>query len=88
MAALLEPWAALFVKHRYTRCHKKLIAVLSEAREEAGLSQRQLCDKLKRGKNFVSVVELGERSLSVCEFIDYAKAVGVKPEELFKRLLA
>jgi transcriptional regulator with XRE-family HTH domain len=75
------------VKHRYTKCHKKLIAVLREAREAAGLSQRDVCKKLKRGKTFVSVVELGERSLSTCEFIDYANAVGVPPEELFARLL-
>lgn len=75
------------MKHRYTKCHKKMIAVLKEAREQAGLSQRDVCKKLKRGKTFVSVVELGERSVSICEFIDYAKAVGVPPAELFARLL-
>lgn len=63
------------------------MSILLEAREQAELSQRDVSKRLKRGKNFVSVVEMGERSLSICEFIDYAKAVGVPPIELFKRLL-
>jgi transcriptional regulator with XRE-family HTH domain len=63
------------------------MTVLREAREAANLSQRDVSAKLKRGKTFVSVVELGERGLSVCEFIDYAKVVGVPPKELFARLL-
>jgi transcriptional regulator with XRE-family HTH domain len=75
------------VKHRYTKRHKNLMAVLRDAREAAGLSQRDVCKKLKRGKTFVSVVELGERDLSILEFPDYAKAVGVDPVELFQRFL-
>lgn len=75
------------MKQKYSKRHRKLMAVLKEARESAGLSQRDVCKKLKRGKTFVSVIELGERDLSILEFPDYAKAVGVDPVELFERFL-
>lgn len=61
--------------------------VLREARLEAGLTQQQVAKKMKRGKNFVSVLETGERSIEICEFIDYAKVLKVEADELIRRLL-
>lgn len=74
------------MKHRYTKCHRSLIDVLKEAREGAGLSQRALSAELKRSFNFVSLVESGERTLNVCEFIEYAYALGTDPAALIKRI--
>lgn len=80
-----KDWAQL--RHRYSQCNQVMRAVLAEARESAGLSQRQLSGRLKRPSNYAHLVEIGERSMSVCEFIEYANAVSADPDVLFRRLL-
>jgi transcriptional regulator with XRE-family HTH domain len=57
------------------------------AREAAGMSMRQLSTKLKRSPNFVHFVESGNRTLSVCEFIEYANALGADPAQLIRKIL-
>lgn len=64
-----------------------MIEVLTSAREAAGLSKRELSAMLKRPANFVYYVESGERTLSVCEFIEYAHAVGADPAKLIGRIV-
>ena len=59
---------------RSTR-HKALIAALTQAREAAGLTQRELARRLDRAHSFVGKIESGERRLNVLEFCDYADAV-------------
>lgn len=75
------------MKHRYSRCNKKLMQVLRDMRETAHITQRDLSAKLRRDKNFVQVTESGERSLAVCEFIDYARALGAQPAEVLQRVI-
>jgi transcriptional regulator with XRE-family HTH domain len=75
------------LKQRYSRRHEKLRTVLREARLEAGLTQQQLADRLKRSDNFVSYVERGERMLDVLEFIEYCKALRMDPRDGIDRLL-
>ncbi len=58
-----------------------------QARKEAGLSQRQLSEKLKEPMNFIQRIESGERDVGVTEFITIARVIGVDPVELFKRAL-
>lgn len=74
------------MKHRYTTCHRRLMEVLTAAREAAGLTQRDLSDRLKRAHNFSYYVESGQRELSVCEFMEYAEACGADPVKLLKRI--
>lgn len=76
------------LKHRNTRCHRSMMAVLTEAREAAGMSLREVSRKLKRPENFAHLVESGERTLSVCEFIEYARAVEADPAELIRQVMA
>ena len=77
----------LHVKHRNTKCHRAMCAELTKAREASGMSMRQLSAKLKRAPNFVHFVESGNRTLTVCEFIEYAKLVGVDPAQLVRRIM-
>lgn len=53
----------------------------------AGLTQTELCDRMKRDKNFVSTVEIGTRMLDVLEFCEYAAALGRRPTELLSQVL-
>jgi transcriptional regulator with XRE-family HTH domain len=64
-----------------------LIEVLVNARNQAGLTQRDLAARLKRPHSFVGRIEAGERRIDVVEFIDIAHVLGVAPRELFERLV-
>lgn len=64
------------------------MAVLIEAREKTGLSQRQLSLKLRRSRTFIHRVEIGERVLDFLEAIDVAEALGMDPFDLLDRVLS
>ena len=70
-----------------TRGHRALIAILVEARERAGLTQRDLAARLKRPHSFVGRIEAGERRIDVIEFIEIARVMDVDPRELFAQVL-
>lgn len=61
-----------------------MMSALKQARAAAGLSGRELSITLKRSANFAHLVESGERTLSVCEFIEYARACDADPIALFR----
>jgi len=65
---------------------RALIAALREAREDAGLTQKEIAKRLKRPQSFISAYESGDRKIDVLEFIRIAKAVGIEPSELLRRL--
>lgn len=67
--------------------HVKLISAIVEARNQAGLTQRQLAAKLKRSDSFVWKIEAGERRVDVLEFIEIARCIGVNPVTLFERVM-
>lgn len=76
------------LKQRHSKRHEKLRTILKEARLEAGLRQIDLCRILKRDKNYVSHIEVGDRMLDVLEFIDYADALGVDWKKLMSKIVA
>lgn len=75
------------MKQRHSPRHEKMRALLKEYRLKAGLTQQELCRRLKRERTFVSTVEIGTRMLDTLEFIDYADALGVDPRRLLSKLL-
>ena len=70
----------------YSPRYGRFRALLRRVREEAGLSQTVLADKLGKPQTFVSKSELGERRLDFLETLDFCAACGVPVEELVKRL--
>lgn len=64
-----------------------IIDAIAVARRDAGLSQRQLSERLRQAINFMQRIESGERDISVAEFITIARAVGIDPCELLRRAL-
>jgi ribosome-binding protein aMBF1 (putative translation factor) len=74
-------------RHLRSAKHRALIAAIVEARNDTGLSQREFAKKLKRSNNFVWRIEAGERQVNVLEFFDIAKAAGIAPEELTRRVM-
>ena len=67
---------------RYEELRRQMI----EAREEAGVSQEQLAERLGRPQSYVSKTELGKRRLDVIEYLTFARAVGYDPYDLLKEI--
>jgi len=52
------------------------------------MSQREFAARLRRSNNFVWRIEAGERQVNVLEFFEIAKAAGVAPDELTRRVMS
>jgi transcriptional regulator with XRE-family HTH domain len=74
-------------RHLRSARHRALIAAIVDARQANGLSQREFAKKLRRTNNFVWRIEAGERQVNILEFIEIAKAAGVAPDELLRRVM-
>lgn len=64
----------------------KLRQVLIEARNAAGLTQKDLARLLGRTQTFVSNYERGERKIGVVEFVLIARMLGADARELLSAL--
>jgi ribosome-binding protein aMBF1 (putative translation factor) len=69
---------------KYPARQRAVVAALRKAREAAGLSQRQLSEKLREPPNWIQRIESLERRVDVAEFIAIAKAVGADAMDLFR----
>jgi len=62
-------------------------AVLAKARENAGLTQRQLAVRIRRPHSVIGMIESDQRQVTVPELITLAEAMDVDPVDLLKRIL-
>ena len=67
--------------------HAALCALLIEARDRAGLTQKQLAKRLGKHQSFVAKYEGGERRIDVLEFLTITRAIGADPVRLLKALI-
>ena len=65
--------------------YQECLRLLVQARQQAGLTQQQVADRVGQRQTFVSKFELSERRLDPAEFIQVSRAIGVDPYELLKR---
>jgi transcriptional regulator with XRE-family HTH domain len=75
------------LKSLRTREHEQLRAVLTKARTDAGLTQRDLAKRMREPHSFIGKIESGERRLDVVEFVAVAKALKLDPIDLFTRFV-
>ena len=68
--------------------YARLLALLKQARKDAGIVQQELADRLGKPQSFVAKVERGERRIDVIEFVAIAKAIGRDPIRLLKQHLS
>ena len=66
--------------------YKRLLALLRQAREDAGLSQRDAARRLRKPQSFISKCEMGERRIDPIELQILAQLYG-KPVAYFYRHL-
>jgi len=75
-------------KSQHTPDYQALPPLLRALREEAGLTQRDLGERLGKPQSWVYNCETANRRVDVTEFIALARACGVDPRDAFARLLA
>ncbi len=68
--------------------HQRLVALLRQLREEAGLRQVEVAERLGRPQSFVSKYETGERRLDLVELGYVCRALGTTLGELVRRFEA
>ncbi len=66
--------------------YRAVIEELVTAREAAGVGQRELARRLGKHPSWVNKIERLERRLDVLEFIAIARAIGLSPDSLLKRI--
>jgi transcriptional regulator with XRE-family HTH domain len=66
--------------------YRTVIERLREARTAAGVTQRDLAARLKKEPSWVAKIELGERRLDLLEYIAIARALGLKEDELLRKI--
>jgi DNA-binding transcriptional regulator YiaG len=67
--------------------HEALMEALVEARDAAGLSQRELAKRLNRSHSFVGKIESGERQLNVLEFCEYVDALAGSAVDIIRTVM-
>ena len=66
--------------------YERFQRMLTEAREESGLSQQDVADRLGRPQTYVSKCETGRRRMDVVEFLEMAEVLGFDPAAFIKKL--
>jgi transcriptional regulator with XRE-family HTH domain len=70
---------------RREKAKRALLALLRQAREEAGILQVDLARKLGRKQGFVSKYELGDRRLDLLDLADICDALDISFSEFARR---
>lgn len=61
----------------YSRDYTLFLQHLRQAREAAGLTQREVAEKLGRSQSFVAKCELGHNRVDVAQLVEFCRALGV-----------
>jgi ribosome-binding protein aMBF1 (putative translation factor) len=62
------------------------LQLLREARQKAGLTQREAARKMNRSQSYIAQSETGERRVDVVELVEFLRVYGVRPEKFIKKL--
>jgi transcriptional regulator with XRE-family HTH domain len=74
------------VRSLHTKPYQAFIAVMVLARKEANVTQHELARRIKKPQSFISKYERLERRLDVPEFVFVARALGIDPSKLLRRV--
>jgi DNA-binding XRE family transcriptional regulator len=78
--------ANLMEKTIYTKEYATFLQCFRATRKKAGLTQKQLAEKVEETQSFVSKCERGERRIDVIELRFFCTAMGTTSEKFTKEL--
>lgn len=67
-----------------SRPYQSLLAWLKNARNEQGLTMRELGAMIDEPHSFIGKIETGERRLDIAEYVQLCKALSLDPAEGLK----
>jgi ribosome-binding protein aMBF1 (putative translation factor) len=67
--------------------HEELRRLIKERRQRAGLTQKEVADKLGRPQRYISQVETGSHRVTVMELLELGEAIGFDPRAAVARLM-
>ena len=70
----------------FSGANQVVVETLRKARLDAGMTQRQLADRVSRDQSWISLIEGSQRRLDVVEFVEIARALGVEPDILLAQI--
>lgn len=76
----------LISKSVYTREYDLFLRLLRQARQDAGLNQREVAEAMQETTLFVSRCERGERRMDAVELLAYCQAIGKTPSQFMQQL--
>jgi len=69
----------------HSRHYQIFRSLLVSARQESGLTQVQIAERLGKPQSFISKYERGERRLDLTEFIELADVLGIDVVDFMNR---
>ena len=77
----------LVTKSVHTRKYQLFLDLLIKARKDAGVTQEEVANRLKRPQSFVSKCENGERRIDVIELLEMLDAIEVNPVTFLQKIV-
>ncbi len=72
-------------KSVYLREYQVFLEQLRAAREEAGLTQRQVAERLGRSQSFVAKCEQGHNRVDVAQLVEFCRVLEIPLLDFMKR---
>ena len=76
----------LISKSVYTREYEIFLRLLRQARQNAGINQREVAERMHESTLFVSRCERGERRMDPIELLSYCQAIEQPATEFMRQL--
>jgi transcriptional regulator with XRE-family HTH domain len=73
-------------KTRFSQNYLQFLKLLRRARIDAGLTQTDTAQRLRRPQSFVAKCESGERRVDIIELTAFCRAYHVQPEKFVREL--
>jgi transcriptional regulator with XRE-family HTH domain len=67
--------------------YDRLMVALTKMREDAGLTQQDLADRMKKHRSFIWKTEGRQQRLDLFEFIRWCEGCGADPLDVFRTVL-
>ena len=64
--------------------HEALVKFLKKKRKEAGLTQWDVAQRLRRYQSFITDYERGQKRIDAVELIEICEAIGISPHDALK----